>query len=149
MEEQDILIATDKYTTSKIQSLEDLYRVMTFGFRGEALASIASVSELSLISKTESMSFGKRLAFEGEKKILTQFASETGTKIEVRNLFYNTPARLNYLKTEKTEYAHISEFLSSMALVEPEIAFSFIADGKKVFSFHKNDDVAYRVRQIL
>lgn len=147
--EEDLLIATDKYTTSKIKSLEDLYNVMTFWFRWEALSSISSVSEFSIISKTQNSQTGKKLTFEGEEKKITTFPLEQGTKIIVKNLFYNTPARLNYIKTERTEYAHISEFLWNMSLTYPEIGFDFISDERKVFSYAKNDTRDYRVSQIL
>lgn len=147
--EDDLLIATDKYTTSKIKSLEDLYNVMTFWFRWEALASISSVSEFSIISRPEWMLEGKKLFFDWESKKIVSHPLEIGTKILVKNLFYNTPARLNYLKTEKTEYAHISEFLWNMALVYPEVWFDFYSDERKVFSYSKNDMRDYRVAQIL
>lgn len=147
--EEDLLIATDKYTTSKIKSLEDLYNVMTFWFRWEALSSISSVSDFSIISKTQDSQSGRKLSFDGEEKKITPFPLEQGTKVIVKNLFYNTPARLNYIKTEKTEYAHISEFLWNMSLVHPEISFEFISDDRKVFSYAKNDDQGYRISQIL
>ncbi|MDD4151232.1 MAG: DNA mismatch repair endonuclease MutL [Candidatus Gracilibacteria bacterium] len=149
IDKNDLEIATEKYTTSKIKSLEDLYNVMTFGFRGEALASISSVSKLKIISKTAEDNFGNLLIINGgEKEKIISTASENGTKIEVNNLFFNTPARLNYLKTAKTEYSHIQEFLQNITLSYPEIGFEFISDNKEIFKYKKGEDLKTRIYNI-
>ncbi len=150
IEKEDLEICTEKYTTSKIKSLQDLYNVMTFWFRWEALASISSVSKLKIISKTGENNFWNCLEIipDEEKKQITEVASETGTKIIVENLFYNTPARLNYLKKPRTEYNHILEFLNSMALSYPEISFEFISEGKEIFNFSKWENLKTRIYHI-
>lgn len=149
IDKNDLEIATEKYTTSKIKSLEDLYNVMTFGFRWEALASISSVSELKIISKTNKDNFWNLLIINWwDKKEIESTASENGTKIEVSNIFFNTPARLNYLKTAKTEYSHIQEFLQNIALSYPEIWFEFISDNKEIFKYKKWEDLKTRIYNI-
>jgi len=116
---EDFPLVFAKHATSKISNLQDLQNVLSFGFRGEALASISSVSQTTLISRTE-ISPEAYLMDATTEKIET-VSSEIGTKISVRNLFENVPARLNYLKTEKTEYAHILEFVQKMALAYPKV----------------------------
>lgn len=149
IDKNDLEIATEKYTTSKIKSLEDLYNVMTFWFRWEALASISSVSKLKIISKTAEDNFWNLLIINWwEKEKIISTASENGTKIEVNNLFFNTPARLNYLKTAKTEYSHIQEFLQNITLSYPEIWFEFISDNKEIFKYKKWEDLKTRIYNI-
>lgn len=149
IEEEDLEIATDKYTTSKIKSLEDLYNVMTFWFRWEALASITSVSETKITSKTASSDFWNLLIINGwDKQSITKTASENWTKIEVNNLFVNTPARLNYLKKARTEYSNIQEFMQNIALSYPQIGFEFINDRKEVFKYKSNEDLKTRIYNI-
>ncbi len=149
---EDLEICTEKYTTSKIKSLQDLYNVMTFWFRWEALASISSVSKMKIISKINWENFWNCLEIipdnSQEKKEIYEIASETGTKIIIENLFYNTPARLNYLKKPRTEYNHILEFLNSMSLAYPEIAFEFISDKKEIFNFRNWENLKTRIYNI-
>lgn len=145
IDEADLPLVLEKYTTSKIASLEDLYHVMTFGFRGEALASIASVSEFSLASKTPEMLGGKKL----ENGKVSQTAMETGTDIIVKNLFQNTPARLNYLKTPRTEYLKILDVVQKFTLSHPNVAFELSNDGKKLLSFSLREGIELRLENIL
>jgi len=131
IDKNDLGIVTEKYTTSKIKSLDDLYNVMTFGFRGEALASISSVSRFQIISKTREADFGYSLeVVDGVESDVSEFPCDNGTKIIVKNLFYNTPARLNYLKKPRTEYSYIADFLKQMSLSYPEVAFELVSDEK-------------------
>jgi DNA mismatch repair protein MutL len=117
-----LILALEKYSTSKIQSIEDLYKVMTFGFRGEALASIASVSEFSISSKTADCKNAKQVISEGGENISEQIiAHEIGTSVKVSKLFFNTPARLAYLKKPRTEYLKIQEFIQKIALIYPNV----------------------------
>lgn len=143
---QDLPIAIDKYTTSKIKNLDDLYHVMTFWFRWEALASISSVSRFSIITKTKENNEAYRLDFDNisGKKISPTFW-ETGTQIIVEDLFFNTPARLNYLKTDRTEYAKILEYLYAIALSYPDIWFEFVSDEKRIFKMNSWEDLKTRI----
>ncbi|PIE85498.1 hypothetical protein CSA08_01650 [Candidatus Gracilibacteria bacterium] len=149
IEKEDLALVFDKYTTSKISSLEDLYNIMTFGFRGEALSSISSVTKLQLISKTKNSDFGYSLkVVGGEKEKITSYPSEKGTKIIIEDLFFNTPARLNYLKKHRTEYSHILEFLNQISLSYPKVGIEFISDNKQVFKYPKGDDLKTRIYNI-
>lgn len=141
IEKDDLAMITKKHTTSKITSLEDLQKVMTFWFRWEAIASIASVSELEIISKYKDSPYGYSL----KNETITQSPIDSGTKVIVRDLFLKTPARLNYLKTPRTEYAKIYDFLVSMALMYPKIGFELIHDGKQSLFFAPNQDTHARI----
>jgi len=149
IEKDDLKIVTQKYTTSKIKSLKDLYNVMTFGFRWEALASISSVSKFQIISKTANSNFWYKLeVIDWIESDLSEYPCETWTKIIVRGLFYNTPARLWYLKKSRTEYAYISDFLKQIALSYPKIAFELISDDKNIFKFRAWEDLQTRIYNI-
>ncbi len=144
--EDDLRIITNKYTTSKIKSLEDLYNVMTFWFRWEALASISSVSNFSIISRFVDSDFWNILSFgENSELEIKPYPCEVWTKIIVKNLFYNTPARLNYLKKEKTEYSHILDFLNQVVLIYPNIWFEFISDKKQIFKYKGDETLQTRI----
>ncbi len=146
---EDLPLSLEKYSTSKIKNLEDLYNIMTFGFRWEALASISSVSNFEIISKTEdSITWYSIKIEDNETWQLQEKQANKWTKITVKNLFYNTPARLNYLKKEKTEYSHILDFLNNISLCHPEIWFEFISDNKKVFKYNKNEKIETRIYNI-
>ena len=130
IEKSDLSIVLDKYTTSKIKTISDLYNVMTFGFRWEALSAIASVSKLKIFSKTKQ----SRVGYEYSSKDWTKESPlESGTKIIINSLFYNTPARLNYLKSERTEFSHVSEFLNQISLIYPQVWIEFKSDKKTIF----------------
>ncbi|MDQ7008675.1 MAG: DNA mismatch repair endonuclease MutL [Candidatus Gracilibacteria bacterium] len=149
IEKDDLSIVTQKYTTSKIKNLDDLYNIMTFGFRGEALASISSVSKFKIISKTDNSDFGYFLdVIDGIKSDISEYPCEKGTKIIVKNLFYNTPARLNYLKKPKTEYSYISDFLKQISLSYPSVGIELINDGKTVLKYKSGEDLKTRVYNI-
>jgi len=149
IQKDDILLATKKYSTSKIKNLDDLYHVMTFGFRWEALASISSVSQFEIQSKISSEGFWYSVKYNnGQHGQIEKIWCENGTKIIVENLFYNTPARLNYLKKARTEYNHILDFLQQMALSYPHVGFEFISDSKQIFKFKKDENLKTRVYQI-
>ncbi len=123
-------LALKRHATSKVHSLEELESVATMGFRGEALAAIASVSEMSLLSRSEDTPHAHRLdARSGE---LSAAARSRGTSVEVRELFFSTPARRKFLKTDATELAHCVETVRRHALARPEVAFSIWHEGKLV-----------------
>jgi len=149
IEKEDLPLVIEKYSTSKIKDLNDLYNVMTFGFRWEAISAISSVSDMEIISKNINEDFWNKLEVLGwiSQKIETT-ASETGTKIIVENLFYNTPARLNYLKKPRTEYNHILWFLQQIALSYPSIWFEFISEWKQIFKYSKGEGLKTRIYNI-
>jgi len=127
--------AVNRHWTSKISSSDDLSRIGSLGFRGEALASIASVSEFSIASRTQEAESGWRISVSGKVQNLTliEVGMSVGTEVVVQGLFYNLPARRNFLKHERTEFAHITELIYQLALVHPKVAFVFYHNGKKVF----------------
>ena len=130
----DIKLALHRHATSKIKTLNDLEHVASMGFRGEGLASIASVSRLTLTSRQSDSSHATQVkAEDGKLSSPTAAAHPVGTTIEAAELFFNTPARRKFLKSENTEYAHCATMLERLALAHPHIAFSLKRDGKQVF----------------
>lgn len=134
IEEDDLELAFSRYATSKIKNINDLYSIKTLGFRGEALASIAAVSRVEASSRSTDSLKGKYLKLEGGKVIKKETVGiSCGTDIVVRELFYNTPARLKYMKTINTEFGHISNIINREALAYPEIRFTLVHNDNKVF----------------
>ena len=130
----DIELALRRHATSKIKTLNDLEHVASMGFRGEGLASIASVSRLTLTSRQDGSAHATQVkAEDGKLSSPTAAAHPVGTTIEAAELFFNTPARRKFLKSENTEYAHCATMLERLALAHPHIAFSLKRDGKQVF----------------
>lgn len=124
MEREDAVLAIERHTTSKINFVDDLLKINTLGFRGEALATIAAVSQFELISKTKELDFGTQIEVKGGLiQKVKDIGAPNGTTIKVQDLFYNTPARLKYLKTIPTETNYIGEIISRLALGYPEISF--------------------------
>lgn len=143
--EDDCLLAFDRHATSKIQDENDLFRIRTLGFRGEALPSIASVSELELITSTGDAA-GTHLVIKGGEVIRHEkAASRKGTDITVRNLFFNTPARLKYMKTINTELGSITDIVYRLAMSHPDVSFRLFHNEKKLLHTSGNGDV----RQVL
>ena len=134
IEEDDILTAFLPHATSKIRNEEDLYAIGTYGFRGEALASIASVSKTELITKTEEAEMGVKISVEGGEYGESEcVGAKRGTTITVRELFYNTPARFKFLKKDSAETAAVTDVCQKAALSRPDVSFKYIASGKEVF----------------
>ena len=135
IEKKQVPLAFLRYSTSKIRKAEDLSFVTSLGFRGEALSSIAAVSQVELITKTKDEILGTRYVIEGalEKK-LEEIGAPNGTTFIVRNLFYNTPPRQKFLKSAKTEGNYITEIVERLSLSHPDIAFQLIVDGKSKIS---------------
>jgi DNA mismatch repair protein MutL len=125
----DLPLALARHATSKIASLEDLEHVGSYGFRGEALASIAAVARVTLTSRLAGAAAGGHAWRVGNDLALTPAALESGTSIEIADLYYNTPARRKFLKSDATEYAHCDEVLRRMALARPDVAFSLVHNG--------------------
>lgn len=131
IEKDQVPLAFLRHSTSKIRSVEDLLTVSSLGFRGEALSSIAAVSQVELITKTASGISGVRYLIEGGKeKAIEEIGAPEGTTFLVRNLFYNTPARRKFLKTPPTEAGYISDLMEHMALSHPEVSFKFIVNNQ-------------------
>lgn len=130
----ELPLALARHATSKIQSLDDLLAIMSFGFRGEALASISSVSRLTFTSKPKEQSEAWQVYAEGREMnaVLKPAAHPDGTTVEVRNLFYNTPARRKFLRSEKTEFNHIDEVIRRIALARYDVTFLLFSNGKRL-----------------
>ena len=131
IEKEQVPLAFLRHSTSKIRSVEDLLTVSSLGFRGEALSSIAAVSQVELITKTAQGISGVRYVIEGSKeKTLEEIGAPDGTTFLVRNLFYNTPARRKFLKTPQTEAGYIGDLMERLAMSHPEISFKFINNNQ-------------------
>ena len=131
MTEEDARLAVLRHATSKIASVDDLFAIASLGFRGEALASIASVSHFSLTTRTADNEMGTRITIDGAHDMeCMPYGAQPGTTIEVRDLFYNTPARRKFLKTERTETAKIQDMVGKLALSNPHIAFKLVSNDK-------------------
>jgi DNA mismatch repair protein MutL len=145
IDEEDVLIAFQRHATSKIKNENDLFRIRTLGFRGEALPSIASVSRLEMKTSTGDGA-GNRVVIEGGKvEIFEKASSRRGTDLTITDLFFNTPARLKYMKTIHTELGNITDVVNRLALSHPEVAFRLIHNDRKLLQTNGNGDV----RQVL
>ena len=139
--EDDMEIAFERHATSKIRSAEDLSTVMSMGFRGEALASIAAIAKVEMVSKTANQENGYKVVVEGGKILeKTEAGSAIGTSITVTNLFYNTPVRYKFLKKDYTEAGYIEDVITRIALVHPEIAIRFVNTGRTIIQTKGNKD---------
>lgn len=133
MSHEDLPLSLRRHATSKIKSQSDLFRIRTLGFRGEALPSVASISKITIKTATKEVTHGSLLiATGGEIETLEAISTPTGTKIKVENLFYNTPARLKYMKSLQAELAHIVDVVNRLSLAHPEVAFTLISDGRQL-----------------
>ncbi|HSI90967.1 MAG TPA: DNA mismatch repair endonuclease MutL [Adhaeribacter sp.] len=134
MTETDARMSFERHATSKISSTEDLFRIRTMGFRGEALASIAAVAQVELKSKTRPADTGTKLVVEGSEIVeQSPVAVPDGTSICVKNLFYNVPARRNFLKTNAVEMRHVLDEFQRVALANPQIGFSLVQNDTEVY----------------
>lgn len=149
MSRDDCELALQRHATSKIFNENDLWKISTMGFRGEALASIASVSKMVLKSRRKEDLSGTEIGCEGcEIRFIKEIGMSTGTQIEVYNLFFNTPARQKYLKKDSTEFGHIVGTFNMIALAHPGIAFKLIDDGRVVSELSKSTDLISRIADI-
>lgn len=138
MSATDARMCFEKHATSKIKTPEDLFNLNTLGFRGEALASIAAISQVELKTKTADEELGTQIIIEGSQfKSQENCSSSTGTSFSVKNLFYNVPARRKFLKSNPAEIRHIIEEFQRVVLVHPEVAFNFYNNGSVVFQLRE------------
>ena len=145
----DVENAFKRHATSKIHNRDDLFRIRTLGFRGEALPSIASVSEMTLETANQEENQGTYLSLKGGEVLEHRPAPlRQGTKITVSNLFFNTPARLKYVKTLHTELANIGDIVNRLALSHPSIAFRLVHDGNKMLATAGNGDLKQTIAGI-
>jgi DNA mismatch repair protein MutL len=148
--EQDLGLALSRHATSKISSLEDLESVQSLGFRGEALASVSSVSRLTLTSNIEGQDSAWQVMTEGRDMTpqLQPAAHPVGTSVEVRDLFFNTPARRKFLRTEKTEFGHLEEVIKRLALSRFDVAFSLKHNQKVIHNLRPADTQAAQEKRV-
>lgn len=146
MSREDACICMERYATSKIKSIEDLKVISTFGFRGEALASIAAVSDFEVITKEKKDNFGIKISINsGKEKISTDVGCPEGTTIVIKDIFRNVPVRLKFLKSVFTELSHISEIVFKESLTYPHISFKLIHNKDIIYSVSKEDNIIDRV----
>ncbi len=148
MSREDAILSIRRHATSKIRDAADLRAIRTFGFRGEALAAIASVSHLELKARTSAADGVHLSVIGGELVAARACAMAPGTRIEARDLFYNTPARLKFLKTIATEQSAVAEAVQRLALANPAVAFSLEAEGRRVLDLPRASGLLERVRQL-
>ena len=140
--EDDLEIAFERHATSKIRKAEDLAEVMTMGFRGEALASIAAIANVEMISRTADSDIGHKIVVEGGRILeKSEAGSPVGTKITVQNLFYNTPVRYKFLKKDYTEAGYIEDAIKKIALYNKDVSFKLISNGKTILQTNGNGDL--------
>ena len=140
--QDDLEIAFERHATSKIRSADDLDTVTSMGFRGEALASIAAIANVEMVSKTEEQEIGYKVVVEaGDVLEKEEVGCRTGTTITVRNLFFNTPVRYKFLKKDYTESGYIEDVITRIALVNPNVAIKLINTGKTVIQTNGNGDL--------
>lgn len=148
MTEEDVILCIQKHATSKISSLEDLEAIKTLGFRGEALSSIAAVSQVEIRTETRDEEIGTLIKVEKEGEIhKSKTSTAKGTCVSVKNLFYNVPARRKFLKTDSTELKHIIDTFNRIALANPKISFKFYNNDDLVFDY-KEGTLEDRISQI-
>lgn len=149
IEKEQVPFAFLRHATSKIRSVDDLLTISSLGFRGEALSSIAAVSQVELITKTREQLIGIRYVIEGgQEKGMEEIGAPDGTTFLIRNLFYNTPARAKFLKTAATEAGYISSFLEQLALSHPHISFKYMQNGQTKLHTSGNDNLKEVIYQI-
>ena len=150
MSPDQAVLCFERHATSKLQTAEDLHNILTFGFRGEALASIAAVAEVSLKTRREEDEIGCQVEFADSQHISTdEVAASRGANFSVRNLFYNVPARRKFLKSDSVEFKHIvSEFIR-VALTRPDVGFTLTHNGKDVYVLRPAKSLKFRIQDVL
>ncbi len=142
IEEDDVVIAFDRHSTSKIKHSTELSSIMSLGFRGEALASIAAVSKVEMVTRTKSKPYGIKInVIGGNIENINQIGTPIGTNIIVRDLFYNTPARFKFLKRDATEGGYVSDIVNRIALGSPSISIQLVSNGSTIINTPGNSDL--------
>jgi DNA mismatch repair protein MutL len=150
MDEENLLLSIERHATSKIAELEDLARLETRGFRGEALAALAAVSRLEIVTRTADRAEGLRLKVSGDgEPRVTACGAPTGTTVHVRDLFYNTPVRLKFLKNPVAEWGHMLQAAIRQALTRPDVAFSIRWKGRPYLDLPAGQTLAARLAEVL
>lgn len=150
MNERDAERCIQRHATSKIRQREDLFRIASYGFRGEALPSIASVSRFELVTRTsETLSATRVIVEGGNLKIVEPWSAPIGTAVTVRDLFFNTPARRKFLKTRATENRNVLQAIESLALPRPDVSFKLTVDGRTTLQVHAVDDLWQRIADVV
>ncbi len=147
MSEADAILCVQKHATSKISTYEDLEAIYTLGFRGEAVSSMAAVSQLEIKTETREDEIGTYLRFEGGELIKEKGSFPKGTSISIKNLFFNTPARRNFLKTDATELKHIIDTFNKISLSHPDASFKFYNEDDLIFDY-KSGSLEERITQV-
>jgi len=149
MEPDDCELAFNRHATSKLGSGKDLFAIRTLGFRGEALPSIAAVSKLACTTSSDESGLGRRIEIHGGTiRELQETSAPRGTEVSVSELFYNTPARLKYMKTVQTELGHVSDYMYRLSLAHPEIAFTLKHNGNTLLQTIGGDDMLQAIAAI-
>lgn len=150
MGREDAILSFKRHATSKIDKAEDLQSITTYGFRGEALASIAAVAEVTMKTRTATDETGTEVSVKSSEVVsVSETACPKGTSIAVRNIFYNVPARRKFLKSDNTEFSKIAEEFIHIALVNNSISFSLIHNGKKIFDVPSGTNLKQRIRLLV
>lgn len=150
MDEDDVLLSLERHGTSKIQVEQDLSTINSLGFRGEAIPSIASVSKMTITSRQASSPLGSTVICNyGTIKKVHESGTAAGTRVEINNLFGNTPARRKFLRTARTELSHIDDTVKNYGLARPEVAFTLRINGRETIRFDHGMDVSRRLAQLL
>ncbi len=150
MTREDALLSLERHATSKLRTSEDLASIVTMGFRGEALPSIASVSRFTLATREPDALAGTEIVVEGGMvREVRDWGGAPGTVVEVRQLFYNVPARRKFLRSENTEFGHIEQTVRVQALAHPDVAFTLIRDGRVVFQLPGNAPLGDRIEALV
>ncbi len=150
MTPEDLMLAVERHATSKLKAEDDLFRIATLGFRGEALPSIGSIARMAISSRPASTVSGAKLAIDGGKKGEVHAApAPVGTTIEIRDIFYNTPARRKFLKSPATELSHICDVVNRLALANPKVHLRLQHDGRTVADYVAVKQARDRVQQVL
>ena len=150
MSPSDAVLCFERHATSKIASAEDLEQIVTYGFRGEALASIAAVAEITLRTRRAADETATEVRISGDSKVRTaSVAAPAGSSFAVRNLFFNTPARRKFLKSDNVELKHIIEEFTRVAITRPEIGFTLTSGGRELFVLKKAKSRKFRIQDLL
>lgn len=148
MNSDDALLSIEQHATSKIQNIDDLFSLNSFGFRGEALASISSVSDFILQTKQIDSTIGTEVRVENNNTVHVEVGCKHGTRVEVKNLFKNIPARRHYLKSTTTEYNHVLDTFTQFALCHPDITFTLMHNDKRVYHLASTQNLKTRIENI-